>query len=48
MVVVPATASRAAELLVFSLWCLLTSAHLVRASRRHEVTEDAMSVTLPA
>jgi hypothetical protein len=35
-------------LLVLSLWCLLASAHLVRASRRHEVTEDAMSVTSPA
>lgn len=35
-------------LLVLSLWCLLASAHLVRASRRQEVTEDAMSATSPA
>jgi len=33
-------------LLVLSLWCLVTSIHLVRASRRHEV--DAGRVGVPA
>jgi hypothetical protein len=35
-------------LLVMSLWCLITIIHLVRASRRHELSSGPVGATTTA